>query len=158
MLGVRAGVSGYRWNSCADRGESDGAGICVDTFRIDGRAVTGTHFEWTAGQLAEGLRCYRERQFWHAHEHWEAVWLRLVGREKLFLQALIQTTGAFHHLQRGNVVGTASLLRKALGRLDPLPDEFGGIDVRSLRENLRAWIGAMERGAAWERIPFPAIR
>ena len=115
-------------------------------------------FDWTAGDLAEGLRCYRAQQFWHAHEHWEAVWLKLEGQEKTFLQALIQTTAAFHHLQRGNMVGTASLLRNALGRLDPLPAEFGGINVDALRGSLRGWLDALDRGEAVERISFPELR
>jgi hypothetical protein len=115
-------------------------------------------FDWTAGDLAAGLQCYRAQQFWNAHEHWEAVWLQLEGQEKTFLQALIQTTAAFHHLQRGNMVGTASLLRNALRRLDPLPAEFGGINVDSLRESVRSWLAALDRGESVERISFPEIR
>lgn len=116
------------------------------------------HFDWTEGELAEGWQCYRNRQFWHAHEHWEAVWLKLEGQEKTFLQALIQTTAAFHHLQRGNLVGTASLLKNALKRLDPLPNEFGGISVGALRESLRIWIDALDRPETLAQIPFPTIR
>lgn len=115
------------------------------------------HFDWTAGELAEGLRCYHGRQFWHAHEHWESVWLKLDGQEKLFLQALIQTTAAFHHLQKGNLVGTASLLRNSLLRLDPLPEEFGGIDVAALRESLRAWLTALDQREGLAEAAFPKI-
>jgi predicted metal-dependent hydrolase len=114
-------------------------------------------FDWTAGELAEGLHCYRAQRFWHAHEHWEAVWLGLEGEEKMFLQALIQTTAAFHHLQRGNLVGTASLLQNALRRLDPLPKEFGGIAVDALRVQLREWLGAIERHDPLDQMPFPEI-
>lgn len=115
-------------------------------------------FDWTAGDLAAGLQCYRAERFWHAHEHWEAVWLKLEGQEKTFLQALIQTTAAFHHLQRGNMVGTASLLRHALGRLDPLPAEFGGIDVDGLRENMKVWLEALDQREPLDQILFPEIR
>src|SRR5581483_12496198 len=104
-------------------------------------------FDWSTGALADGLRCYRDGHFWHAHEHWESVWLQLSGHEKLFLQSLIQTTAAFHHFKRGNLVGTASLMRNALRRLEPLPDRFGGIDVEALRESLRTWIDAIDGGA-----------
>ena len=119
-------------------------------------------FDWSAGPLAEGLQCYRSQQFWHAHEHWEKVWLQLDGQEKMFLQALIQTTAAFHHLQRKNFVGAASLLRNALRRLDPLPHEFGGVAVDTLRRSLRAWIESLDRSfdqaELSSEIPFPAIR
>jgi predicted metal-dependent hydrolase len=114
-------------------------------------------FDWSAGALADGLQCYREQRFWHAHEHWEMVWLQLQGQEKLFVQALIQTTAAFHHFQRQNLVGTASLLQNALRKLDPLPPEFGGIGVDGLRQSLRAWLKALERSEPLERIPLPEI-
>lgn len=119
-------------------------------------------FDWSAGPLAEGLQCYRGQQFWHAHEHWEDVWRQLDGQEKLFLQALIQTTAAFHHVQRQNFVGAASLLRNALRKLDPLPDEFGGLAVDALRLSLRTWIEMLDRSFGEAelsmRIPFPNIR
>ena len=31
---------------------------------------------WNLGALAEGLRCYGNREFFEAHEHWEGEWLR----------------------------------------------------------------------------------
>jgi len=115
------------------------------------------NFDWSQGPLAEGLRCYRSQRFWHAHEHWEAVWLQVEGQEKMLLQALIQTTAAFHHLQRGNLIGTASLLRAALKRLEPLPDPFCGIAVDGLRKSLCMWLKVLEERTSLEGIPFPHI-
>jgi hypothetical protein len=112
--------------------------------------------EWEAGGLAEGLRCYRAQEFFDAHEHWEGVWLGCEEPEKTFLQGLIQVTAAFHHLQRGNRAGAASLLRAALGRLEGYPAEYGGVDVEGLREEVRGWIAAVEgRSVEGE---FPRIR
>jgi uncharacterized protein len=115
-------------------------------------------FDWSAGELAEGLRCYHSQQFWHAHEHWESVWLRLQGDEKTFLQALIQTTAAFHHVERRNDVGAASLLRGALRRLDPLPEQFCGIAVDALRGELRDWLRELDRSEERAQLPYPVIR
>src|SRR6185312_1414284 len=114
--------------------------------------------DWNQGELAEGLRCYRNREFFEAHEHWEAVWLCAVEPEKTFLQALIQTTAAFHHFQRGNFTGSASLLRGALRRLEPFPGEFGGVAVEQLRQSARAWLAALERNESAPKLPFPTIR
>ena len=99
--------------------------------------------DWSQGALAEGLRCYREGEFFMAHEHWEGVWLGCQEPEKTFLQALIQVTAAFHHWQRGNAAGTASLLRSALRKLARYPVEFEGIAVESLRQSLLAWLDAL---------------
>lgn len=114
--------------------------------------------DWTTGPLAEGLHCYQRHEFFDAHEHWEGVWLRCNEPAKTFLQALIQVTAAFHHLKRGNVVGTASLLRRALRRLDGFPAEYEGVAVEPLRVSIRGWLERLERKDAMPRLPFPLIR
>lgn len=104
-------------------------------------------FDWTAGPLAEGLHCYRTRQFFEAHEHWEAVWLTPLGEpEKSFLQTLVQISAAFHHLHRGNRTGAISLLTRAVRRLDHLPSHFCGINVARIRTDAHDWLAAIEQG------------
>ena len=114
-------------------------------------------FDWSQPELAEGLRCYCTEQFFEAHEHWEAIWLRCQDPEKAFLQGLIQVAAAFHHMQRKNLLGTESLLKGALRRLDPLPDEFGGVAVAPLRESIRSWLAVLQAGES-RHPPFPKIR
>ncbi|MGA7341372.1 MAG: DUF309 domain-containing protein [Terracidiphilus sp.] len=114
--------------------------------------------DWKDEGLAEGLRCYRSREFFQAHEHWEGVWLKSPEPEKTFLQALIQIAAAFHHLKRKNPAGTASLLRASLRRLDRFSMEFGGVAVEPLRESLRAWLEALDQGDGAPHLPFPQIR
>jgi uncharacterized protein len=113
--------------------------------------------DWQSGALAGGLRCYRNQEFWQAHEHWESVWLQLEEPEKTFLQSLIQLTAAFHHLQKGNIVGAISLLRRALRRLEPYPDSFGGVDLAQLRNEAGAWLAALEGSLAPHPTAFPQI-
>ncbi len=93
--------------------------------------------QWQLGALADGLACYRNAEFFAAHEHWELVWLSLEEPEKSFMQAVIQVTAAFHHLQTGNNVGAASLLQRALRRLNLFPAQFGGIAVGLLCHEIR---------------------
>jgi predicted metal-dependent hydrolase len=104
-------------------------------------------FDWTQGALAEGLRLYDAAEFFAAHEAWESVWLPAQEPEKTFLQGLIQVTAAFHHLRRENRLGTSRLLRAALGRLEPYPEDFGGISVDLLRNDIRVWLQALEMDA-----------
>jgi len=115
-------------------------------------------FDWTQGALAEGLQQYQSGQFFAAHESWESVWLVAAEPEKLFLQGLIQVTAAFHHLQRGNLLGTARLLEGALRRLDRYPASFGAIAVDLLRDDIRAWLEALESGAAHADLGCPRIK
>ncbi|MGB0063583.1 MAG: DUF309 domain-containing protein [Terracidiphilus sp.] len=104
------------------------------------------------------MRCYRNAEFWIAHEHWETVWLHLKEPEKSFLQALIQTTAAFHHVQAGNIRGAVSLLGKALRRFESCPEAFGGIDLAQLREEIGAWLLALKCGTEARPAAFPQIR
>lgn len=114
-------------------------------------------WDWQTGALAEGLRCYRAGEFFEAHEHWESVWLSSREPDKMFLQALIQVTAAFHHLRRGNRVGAASLLSGALRRLESYPADYGGLNVETLRENLQAWRDAIAAGQPERLVAVPVI-
>lgn len=114
--------------------------------------------DWKTAALAEGLACYRGCEFFEAHEHWESEWLRLTEPEKAFLQALIQISAAFHHLQRKNTVGTRSLLTRALRRLEQYPAEYGGVAVEPLRQSLRAWLRALAAEPGSSALAYPLIR
>jgi predicted metal-dependent hydrolase len=114
--------------------------------------------DWESEALAEGLRCYRNAEFWNAHEHWENVWLRLEEPEKSFLQALIQTTAAFHHVQTGNIRGGVSLLDKALRRFGSCPEAFGNIDLAQLREEAGVWLLALKSNKGPRPAAVPQIR
>ncbi len=114
--------------------------------------------DWTQGELAEGLRCYRSGKFFLAHEHWESVWLVTIGPPKTFLQALIQLAAALHHFERGNSRGAASLMQTALHRLEPHPDSFGGIAVASLCEEIGEWQKKVKTGDAPPDLAPPQIR
>jgi uncharacterized protein len=113
---------------------------------------------WQSGSLAEGLGCYQRAEFFEAHEHWEFVWLKLNEPEKSFLQALIQTTAAFHHYRTGNPAGTASLLKRALRRLELCSESFGGIAVTPLCTQIRNWLHALESAEPSTPPAFPQIR
>ena len=114
--------------------------------------------DWSCGSLADGLRCYESGEYFDAHEHWESVWLKCDEPEKTFLQALIQITAAFHHLQRENFKGTASLLRGALRKLDGFPSSYGGIEVEVVRKSVRAWLRALDQENPPPNLAIPRIR
>ena len=49
-----------------------------------------------------GIDLYNSGEFHAAHDAWEERWMGEVGpKEKLFLQAMIQSAVAFHHLDIG---------------------------------------------------------
>lgn len=113
--------------------------------------------DWQAGALAEGLACFRRREFFLAHEHWEDEWRASAEPEKTFLQALIQIAAAFHHLGRGNALGAKRLLASAGLKLQRYPEEFGAIDVTALRSSIQSWLDALAAGDSAPELPYPAI-
>lgn len=104
-------------------------------------------------RFREGVALFNRGEYWQAHEEWEAVWLASEGERRQFLQGLIQLAAVCYHLERENVRGAERLLEAALGRLDPLPESFGGIDLGVLREQARTLGDPFEPSA-----DAPAIR
>ena len=65
-------------------------------------AYTAAHVAAYPLEYLAGIDLYNEGEFHAAHDAWEERWLGEVGpAEKLFLQAMIQSAVAFHHLQIG---------------------------------------------------------
>jgi len=77
--------------------------------------------------------------------------------EKNFLQALIQITAAFHHLEAGNSAGAVSLLRRALRRLALYPSCYGEIGVTALCAEVSEWLRAIESGTGTVPAAHPQI-
>ncbi len=117
-------------------------------------------YDWNDGELAAGLRCYREGEFFTAHEHWEKVWLTAAEPEKSLLQAVIQIAAACHHLQNGNLRGCVSLLKSALVRIEEHPSPCAGIAVAPLREDVREWLERLQGNSVSEdmKSPYPVLR
>ena len=78
--------------------------------------------------IEKGVALFNDREFWHAHEAWEELWLKTTGEEKVFLQGLIQLAAAYHHVQRGTYSGGVRLFDAALRKLEPFAGDYLGID------------------------------
>ena len=100
--------------------------------------------------LELGIRLFNQGRFFDAHELLEDVWRGSSQEEKKFFQGLVQIAVAFHHHSTGNVAGMRSVLRRALTNLSAAPNDFAGIDLKSLRRSLSAWLDAADHGR-----PFP---
>ena len=70
---------------------------------LEGRpAYTDAHLAAYPVEYIAGIDLYNASEFHAAHDAWEERWMGEVGPdEKLFLQAMIQSAVAFHHLQIG---------------------------------------------------------
>ena len=63
---------------------------------------TDAHIAAYPVEYIAGIDLYNAGEFHAAHDAWEERWMGEVGpQEKLFLQAMIQSAVAFHHLEIG---------------------------------------------------------
>lgn len=80
----------------------------------DGRAYTEAHAAAYPAEYLAGIDLYNAGEFHAAHDAWEERWMDEVGpREKLFLQAMIQSAVAFHHLEIGRPGAAREMYRRA---------------------------------------------
>lgn len=97
-----------------------------------------------AGPLPAEVRafyaCFNRGRYFEAHEVLEGLWLRVRGRlEARCYQGLIQLAGAFVHLEKGRRAPALALLRRSQEHLAAYPEEFQGLDLPRLRDQIAAW-------------------
>ena len=74
----------------------------TETTTSDRAPYTDVHIAAYPVEYIAGIDLYNAGEFHAAHDAWEERWMGEVGpQEKLFLQAMIQSAVAFHHLEIG---------------------------------------------------------
>lgn len=113
----------------------------------------------------EGFDHFNAREFWDAHESWEALWLEAESDAVQYLQGLIQVAAAYHHVQRGTFRGAVRLFEAALRRLSRFPPDFCNVDRAEVEETAqrhREWTASLlERNMMDERLgdaDYPKLR
>ena len=91
-----------------------------------------------------GIDLYNVGEFHAAHDAWEERWMGEVGAdEKLFLQAMIQSAVAFHHLQIGRPGAARQMYTRAKEKFERLNKSvFMSLDIA-------AYLGELDRALSW---------
>jgi uncharacterized protein len=101
-------------------------------------AYTEEHAVAYPQEYLAGIDLYNAGEFHAAHDAWEDRWRDDCGpREKLFLQALIQSAVVFHHIEigrRGAARRMYGMAREKFARLGA--ERFMSLDVRAYTEGL----------------------
>jgi predicted metal-dependent hydrolase len=97
--------------------------------------------------LARGIQLFNAREFFVCHEVLEEEWTPERGPRRLFLQSLIHVAVGLYHVERGNPVGAARQLRKALRKLSAYLPEWEGVDTARLYRDANAALAAIEAGS-----------
>lgn len=104
----------------------------------------------------EGVRLFNAGQWWQAHEAWEVLWLRAVGQERHFLQAVILLAAALHKRWYHGSTKHRNYF-KAEVYLNRLSAEFGGVDLVALRAQVWAALQGEQEPGEGQR-PVVAVR
>jgi uncharacterized protein len=84
-------------------------------------SYTEEHAAAYPAEYLAGIDLYNAGEFHAAHDAWEERWRDDCGpREKLFLQALIQSAVVFHHIEIGRRGAARRMYRMALDVTDYL--------------------------------------
>ena len=128
-------------------------------------AYTAEHAAAYPVEYLAGIDLYNEGEFHAAHDAWEERWMGEVGpAEKLFLQALIQSAVAFHHLEIGRPGAARRMYQMAKEKFARLKtDCFMSLDLADYQAQLDralSWLLDVPDPRAVEPPPFtpPVIR
>ena len=107
----------------------------------------------------DGVRLFNEREFWHAHEAWEELWLEADDDDLvLFYQGLIQLAAAYHHMKRGTFPGAVRLFAAALEKLERFPPGFHELDRENVVKSAQVHRERAKRGEFLDPSEYPKLQ
>ncbi len=104
--------------------------------------------------LRSGIELFNRREFYEAHEAWEAGWIDEPSDDRLLLQGLIQVAAGFYKLQCASPSGTVKLLDAGLAKLRPFVGNSRGVDLVPLLLEVERWRAQAEKLIAEKRADF----
>jgi hypothetical protein len=101
-------------------------------------AYTESHVLAYPIEYIAGIDLFNEGEFHAAHDAWEDRWMGEVGAdEKLFLQAMIQSAVAFHHLEIGRPGAARRMYQMAKEKFERLGvRNFMSLDLEEYQAQL----------------------
>ena len=107
-------------------------------------AYTEAHAAAYPAEYLAGIDLYNAGEFHAAHDAWEERWRDDCGpREKLFLQAMIQSAVVFHHIEIGRRGAARRMYGMALEKFERLgARRFMSLDVED-------YLAQLARSLAW---------
>ena len=106
-----------------------------------------------------GIDLYNAGEFHAAHDAWEERWMGEVGpKEKLFLQAMIQSAVAFHHLDIGRPGAARQMYLRSKEKFGRLGTRvFMSLDLEDYQAQLDSALSWLLSASNPKEIPRPEI-
>lgn len=122
-------------------------------------AYTDAHIAAYPIEYIAGIDLYNAGEFHAAHDAWEERWMGEVGpKEKLFLQAMIQSAVAFHHLEIGRPGAARRMHQMAREKFARLGSRvFMSLDLEDYQSQLMGALSWLEDVADPRELTEPEI-
>jgi len=126
---------------------------------LSGPHYTEAHIAAYPIEYIAGIDLYNAGEFHAAHDAWEERWMGEVGpKEKLFLQAMIQSAVAFHHLDIGRPGAARQMYLRSKEKFSALGREvFMSLDLVEYQEQLDSALSWLLSVADPRELPVPKI-
>ena len=121
---------------------------------------TNAHIAAYPVEYIAGIDLYNSGEFHAAHDAWEERWMGEVGpQEKLFLQAMIQSAVAFHHLDIGRPGAARQMYQRAKEKFAKLGRPvFMSLDLDEYQAQLDAALSWLLAAPDPRELPVPEIK
>ena len=122
-------------------------------------AYTDAHVAAYPVEYIAGIDLYNAGEFHAAHDAWEERWMGEVGsKEKLFLQAMIQSAVAFHHLDIGRPGAARQMYLRAKEKFAKLGQRvFMSLDLEEYQSQLDTALSWLLSVPDPRDVPMPLI-
>ena len=116
-----------------------------DSDTVNDTSYLDAHIAAYPVEYIAGIDLYNAGEFHAAHDAWEERWMGEVGpMEKLFLQAMIQSAVAFHHLDIGRPGAARQMYLRAKDKFARLGvNVFMSLDLEDYQvqlDNALSWL------------------
>jgi predicted metal-dependent hydrolase len=109
-------------------------------------------------EYSQFWQLWSEEKFYECHEVLEELWRRTPGRERWFLNGLINCAVAVYQHRRGNAVGAARQLLRAQVKLRPFRPLQDGVAIDNLLEGVAVEIASsLQSLGEAQRAQWPAV-
>ncbi len=109
-------------------------------------------------RLREGARLFNAGRYFESHEVWESLWHDVEGREREFLQGLIQLAAAYHHVSQQNLSGAQYLYQRARAHLEPGRPHHAGVLLDPLLKQVDRAVASVAQGKCPTTSPRVRLR
>lgn len=99
-----------------------------------------------------GLQAFNQRDFFAAHEFFEAAWRETSTQPREFFRALIMLSGGYFRLTQDRPDAALKFFDRALGWIDQYPRPYLGMDTEDIKNQLRKLITAIHSGASGDAV------